>query len=385
MRPLVEAARGGSIRAASRLISRLEDDPALAPELFAELAEWPWPRLVVGLTGPPGAGKSTLAGRLLSVWRGRHPDKRLGVIAVDPSSPFTGGAVLGDRIRMMTHATDENIFIRSLANRGHLGGLTLGIKGSLRVMGLVGCDIVLLETVGVGQGEVEIIGAADLTVVVLAPGHGDGVQLLKAGLLEIGNLFVVNKGDRPGADALFGALTAMLRMAGGRRSGAGVDDGRCLPPASMTSPFHAPVRVADPSPDPGAEVFLVRATDGQSVEQLADGIERQARLLEPGLAGRRRAAIREEVRQAILEAVGRRVEQASRPDGWLDPRVADVLAGRAAVAEVAGELLRAAAGECVGEARSPGAAAVSPARSSTVPQGDADGSRIDPEGGRGLG
>jgi LAO/AO transport system kinase len=133
-------------------------------------------------------------------YRQRYPDRKLGVLAVDPSSPFTGGAVLGDRVRMMRHATDPNVFIRSLATRGHLGGLTLGVRGMLRVMGLIGCDLVLLETVGVGQSEVEVAGVADLVMVVMAPGQGDSVQMLKAGLMEVGDIFAINKADRPDGD-----------------------------------------------------------------------------------------------------------------------------------------------------------------------------------------
>lgn len=147
---------------------------------------------------------------LAAEFRAYDPAGKLGIVAVDPSSPFTGGALLGDRVRMMRHATDPNVFIRSLASRGHLGGLALGAMGVVRVMGLMGCDTVLVETVGVGQSEVEIAQNADLVVVVLAPGQGDSIQMLKAGLLEAGDLFVVNKSDRPDAVHLHQQLASML-------------------------------------------------------------------------------------------------------------------------------------------------------------------------------
>ena len=166
--------------------------------------------MLVGITGAPGSGKSTLTDAIVREFRRRRPDRRVGVVAVDPSSPFTGGAVLGDRVRMMRHATDPMVFVRSLASRGHLGGLALGVKGIVHVMGLLGCERVIIETVGVGQSEVEVAGVADLVMIVLAPGLGDSVQLLKAGLMEIGDLFVVNKADRPGAERLHGDLLAML-------------------------------------------------------------------------------------------------------------------------------------------------------------------------------
>jgi LAO/AO transport system kinase len=211
---LVSAARSGGplgLRAAARLMSVMTDEPQRLAELLAGSRDWPQPRLVLGITGAPGSGKSTLTDHLAIDYRLRYPDSKLGIVAVDPSSPFTGGALLGDRVRMMRHSTDPNVFIRSLASRGHLGGLALGAKGVVRVMGLIGCDVVIVETVGVGQSEVEIAKNADMVIVVLAPGQGDSVQMLKAGLMEAGDMFVINKADRPEAAQLYQQLLSTLQ------------------------------------------------------------------------------------------------------------------------------------------------------------------------------
>jgi len=177
---------------------------------MAALAPYAGQAHVVGLTGSPGVGKSTLTSALVKVLRAEG--KRVGVLAVDPSSPFSGGALLGDRVRMGDHALDEGVYIRSMASRGHLGGLAWTTPQALRVLDAAGFDVVLVETVGVGQSEVEVAGLADTTVVLLAPGMGDGIQAAKAGILEIGDVFVVNKADREGADQTRRELRGMINL-----------------------------------------------------------------------------------------------------------------------------------------------------------------------------
>lgn len=202
----------------ARLISLVEDDHPALPEVMAELAADTGRAHVIGLTGAPGVGKSTTTSALVSAYRRRG--HRVGVLAVDPSSPFSGGALLGDRIRMSEHAADPGVFIRSMAARGHLGGLSRATPQALRVLDAAGCDVVLVETVGVGQSEVEITALADTVVVLLAPGMGDGIQAAKAGVLEIGDVLVVNKADRDGADATVKDLRHMVQM--GDRSAPGL-------------------------------------------------------------------------------------------------------------------------------------------------------------------
>jgi LAO/AO transport system kinase len=208
---LVERARTSDARAVARLISLVEDESPLLREVMAALAPHAGHAHVIGLTGSPGVGKSTSTSALVTELR--RAGKRVGVLAVDPSSPFSGGALLGDRVRMQDHALDREVYIRSMASRGHLGGLSWTTPQALRVLDAAGCDVVLIETVGVGQSEVEIAGLADTTVVLLAPGMGDGIQAAKAGILEIGDLYVVNKADRDGADQVRRELRSMLALA----------------------------------------------------------------------------------------------------------------------------------------------------------------------------
>ena len=208
---LVEAAREGNPRAVARLISLVEDESPSLREVMAGLAPYTGNAQIVGITGSPGVGKSTSTNALVKALR--ETDKRVGVLAVDPSSPFSGGALLGDRVRMQDHALDKEVYIRSMASRGHLGGLAWSTPQAIRVLDAAGCDVVLIETVGVGQSEVEIAGLADTTLVLLAPGMGDGIQAAKAGILEIGDVYVVNKADRDGADTLRRELRSMLALA----------------------------------------------------------------------------------------------------------------------------------------------------------------------------
>ncbi|MDF9815723.1 methylmalonyl Co-A mutase-associated GTPase MeaB [Streptomyces sp. SPB162] len=214
---LVEQAREGRPRAVARLISLVEGASPQLREVMAALAPLSGGAYVVGLTGSPGVGKSTSTSALVTAYRKRG--KRVGVLAVDPSSPFSGGALLGDRVRMSEHASDPGVYIRSMATRGHLGGLAWSAPQAIRVLDAAGCEVILVETVGVGQSEVEIAAQADTCVVLLAPGMGDGIQAAKAGILEIGDVYVVNKADRDGADSTARELNHMLGLGESRGPG----------------------------------------------------------------------------------------------------------------------------------------------------------------------
>jgi len=211
---LVDAARRGDRGAVAKLISLVESGRQVSFAAVADLYQHTGDAYAVGMTGAPGSGKSTLTDKLIGLIRADGVE--VGVLAIDPTSPFTGGAILGDRVRMQDHATDEGVFIRSMATRGHLGGLALATPQAVRVLDAAGKPWVIVETVGVGQVEVEIAGAADTTVVVVNPGWGDGVQANKAGLLEIADVLVVNKADRPGTADTVRDLELMLELAGER-------------------------------------------------------------------------------------------------------------------------------------------------------------------------
>jgi LAO/AO transport system kinase len=238
---LLRGAVAGERLALARLLTAIENDAPGLRELLPELFAAGRGGQLVGITGPPGSGKSTLVNALTEEWRRRG--RRVGIVAVDPSSPYTGGAIMGDRIRMMGHAADRDVFMRSMASRGELGGIAAATWMAAAALDAAGYDPILIETVGAGQSEVEIARLAETTVVVEVPETGDEVQAIKAGLLEVADLLVVNKGDRPGADLAARHLRAMLSTAGGRV-------GRKPPP-----------------------ILLTTATSGEGVAALADAIE----------------------------------------------------------------------------------------------------------------
>lgn len=209
MHSLLEAAITGDVRALGKALSVIEDGTSELNELLAGLPDSS-SALLIGVTGPPGVGKSTTTGALISEYR--KQGLRVAVLAVDPSSPVTGGALLGDRIRMQEHALDEGVFIRSMSSRGQLGGLSSATQAAAKVLDAVGFDVIIVETVGVGQSEVDVVNAVDTVVLVLAPGAGDGVQAAKAGILEIADIYVVNKADREGAEGVVRELRSMIGL-----------------------------------------------------------------------------------------------------------------------------------------------------------------------------
>lgn len=308
---LVAQAREGSARAVARLISLVEDASPALREVMELLAPHAGQARVVGLTGSPGVGKSTSTSALVAAYRARG--MRVGVLAVDPSSPFSGGALLGDRVRMQEHATDEGVFIRSMASRGHLGGLSWATPQALRVLSAAGCDVVLVETVGVGQAEVEVARLADTTLVLLAPGMGDGIQAAKAGILEVADVFVVNKADREGADNVVRDLRYMLSL-GDRRT------------------------------DQGWRVPIVKtvAARGEGAAEVVDEIERHGQwLAESGsLDARRRARAADEVEAIAVTALRERIGDL-RDGDLLDGLAGRVVAGETDPYRAADELVAA--------------------------------------------
>jgi LAO/AO transport system kinase len=283
---LLDEARNGARGALARLLTYVESVGAFHRETVALAYASPAP-YVVGLTGSPGAGKSTLTDRLITaaLERGKVGDAesfdQIGVLCVDPTSPFSGGAILGDRIRMQDHATNEHVFIRSMATRGHLGGLSLAVPDAVRVLGAAGFPFVVVETVGVGQMEMEIASAADTTIVVTNPGWGDSMQANKAGLLEVADLFVINKADRPGAKETRRDLEQML------------DLGR----ATTWRPL----------------IVETTATDGAGIDDLFEAIDAHRRFLDDDyLAESRRRRARIELDKVVSVLLRSRVSELSR-------------------------------------------------------------------------
>ncbi|MFH0751097.1 MAG: methylmalonyl Co-A mutase-associated GTPase MeaB [Chloroflexota bacterium] len=271
-RELAEGALKGDHRALARLLTAVENRTPAAESALRRLHPEAGRAHLVGITGAPGAGKSTLVAALIGEIR--TSGRTVAVIAVDPSSPITGGALLGDRVRMQSYASDDGVFIRSMASRGHAGGLAASSVAAATVLDAAGFDLILLETVGTGQSEVEVAAAADTTVVLEAPEMGDEVQAIKAGLLEVADIVVVNKGDRPGAQRTAAELRAMLsavaspRLAGPRRTGGvagGVAGG-----GTTDAPVPGPKRPQPKRP----EVLVTTAMTGEGVPELLAAIER---------------------------------------------------------------------------------------------------------------
>lgn len=305
------AAAAGDRRALGRLLSLIEAGGTQAIEVAEMARPSVAPDQVVGITGAPGAGKSTLTAGV--VRHARRDGERVGVLAVDPTSPITGGAILGDRVRMQDHAGDRGVFIRSMATRGHLGGLSLAVPGAVRLLAAAGYRTVVIETVGVGQVEVEVAGAADTTVVVVNPGWGDSVQVAKAGLLEVGDLFVVNKADRPGAAEARRDLAAMLD----------------LDPASGERGWTPPV-------------LLASATSGEGLAEIWEALGRHRRYLADSGEGHRRRSARlvGELDATLARRLSAGIQRLGGGAAYREA-VDDVLAGRSDPASAADRLLAA--------------------------------------------
>ncbi|HEY7347284.1 MAG TPA: methylmalonyl Co-A mutase-associated GTPase MeaB [Ktedonobacterales bacterium] len=298
---VVERLLSGDRRALARIVTLIENETPEARDYLARLYPQSGRAQIVGITGSPGAGKSTLVTQICRELRRR--DLRVGVVAVDPSSPFTGGAILGDRIRMQELAGDPNVFIRSMASRGSLGGLAASTRDVARALDAAGYEVVIIETVGAGQAEVEIVRAAHTVLVVTVPGMGDDIQALKAGILEIADIFVVNKADRPGADQTAAELRMLLSLAAKQPKSPDV--------------WRVPI-------------LKTSATQGEGIAELVDALFRhRAFLNESGqLAQRNQRQVRSEVQALLQHALARRLRQEIADEEWRR-LIADVVERRA--------------------------------------------------------
>jgi LAO/AO transport system kinase len=321
---LVSRVLSGEQRAMARLMTRVDDRATGHLQELQELHPHTGKAYLLGITGTPGAGKSTLVDALVSLLRKR--DLRVGVLAVDPSSPFSGGAILGDRIRMQRHALDPEVFIRSISTRGQLGGLSRSAQDFARVLDAGGCDVVIVESVGVGQDELQIAEVVHSTVVVLAPGGGDDIQAIKAGILEIADVLAVNKADREGADATLRDLEGMLSLGEGPVR-AGVGHGLAAAPGSVQ---RAPGEQGDADPGWRVPVLKLAAQRGEGVEALWQACEAHRAHLHGSSAGQQRGvrrrqaefrrAFRELLHEDACERLGDKLTQAvTRAGDGTDP------------------------------------------------------------------
>lgn len=335
-RALLADFRAGKRLALARVISLVENErpgsEALLHELHADVGR----AHRIGITGPPGAGKSTLTARLAAAFRAQG--ERVGVVAVDPSSPFTGGALLGDRIRMVDVSTDDGVFIRSMAARGALGGLALSSREVADVMDAFGFPRIVTETVGVGQSELEIAQAADTTVVVLVPESGDSIQAMKAGLMEIADIFVVNKADRPGADRLAREVEMMLHMRLGDGGGGAGHHG-----AGMAVGTPARNRAREDVVEAGGwaiPVLQVVAQEGKGVEGLMKTLEAHRGYLQKSgeLERRRERRLAQRVRALVDRELRRRVWVAGLGEEMLEKALPDLGAGRRSPYDIASDI-----------------------------------------------
>jgi len=277
MKDLVEKVTSGDVRTVARLIRDVDDGMPEVREALKALYPHTGKAYIIGITGAPGVGKSTLVDQMVAHLRKRG--KTVGVLAVDPTSPFSGGAILGDRVRMQRHSMDSGVFIRSLATRGHFGGLTQSTRSAIDILDAMGKDVILVETVGVGQDEVDVVRSAHTTVIVVIPGMGDDIQAIKAGILEVGDIFLINKSDREGTDKTLNELRLMIEMDQGKH-----DKGLWKPP-----------------------IIKVEAISDKGVDDFLDAVDEHARYLESSEGGLKSRRSPDRVRQEMVEMIKARL------------------------------------------------------------------------------